>query len=196
MSIRMLQIPIALIALPVNRVYFQEAARRFSNGEDIGVFSFKLLKTNIKLAIIPISLLVIFGEPLFSLVFGNSWKDAGKYAAILGFYELFFFCASCLSGNFVIIGKQKINLIFSLISVGLNVGVFLLGILIFDRKIEIILIAFIVVNVLYYLINQGLFLCMTGVRLADYLFFALRYVFAPMLMALFLRNILYYFQIL
>ena len=67
MALKVLSLPTSLLATPVNRVYFQEASQRYNRGEDIGEFSFKILKANIKIAIIPISILIIFGEWIFAL---------------------------------------------------------------------------------------------------------------------------------
>ena len=111
MALKILSLPVTLLAAPVNRVYFQEASQRYNRGEDIGEFSFNILKANIKLAIVPISLLIVFGEWIFALFLGEQWREAGTYAAIISIYQLMQFCSSCLSGDYVIIGKNNWNLI-------------------------------------------------------------------------------------
>ena len=70
MALKVLSLPTTLLATPVNRVYFQEASQRYNRGEDIGEFSFNILKANIKIAMIPIAVLIVFGEWIFALFLG------------------------------------------------------------------------------------------------------------------------------
>lgn len=116
MAMRILTLPSTLLATPINRVFFQEASARHSRGENIGEFCYKILATNIKLAIIPIVILIVLGEPIFAIFLGEQWREAGAYAAILGVYQMMLFCTTCLSGDFVIIKKNHWNLISSVAS--------------------------------------------------------------------------------
>jgi len=107
MAMRILSLPCTLLATPVNRVFFQEASARYNRGENIGEFCYKILATNIKLATVPIVILILLGKPIFAIFLGEQWREAGFYAAILGVYQMMLFCASCLSGHFVIIKKNE-----------------------------------------------------------------------------------------
>lgn len=121
MAMRILTLPSTLLATPINRVFFQEASARHNRGENIGEFCYSILATNIKVAVLPIMALIILGEPIFAIFLGDQWREAGYYAAILGVYQMMLFCASCLSGHFVIIGKSNWNLISSLAALALCV---------------------------------------------------------------------------
>ena len=114
MAMRILSLPTILLQTHVIRVYFQEASQRYKNVEDIGEFSIKILKTNIKLAIIPLSLLMIFGEYIFAIFLSEQWREAGTYAAVIGMHQLMLFCNNCLSGG-LIIGKTRINLYVAIV---------------------------------------------------------------------------------
>ena len=124
MAMRILALPSTLLATPINRVFFQEASERYNRGENIGDFCYKILSTNIKIAVIPISILILFGEPIFAIFLGEQWKEAGFYAAIMGVYQMMLFCASCLSGHFVIIKKSHWNLISAIAGLVLCVSLF------------------------------------------------------------------------
>ena len=126
MALRILSLPTTLLATPVNRVFYQEATQRYNRGENIGHFAYKILETNIKIAIIPISILMIFGRQIFRVFLGQQWTAAGDFASIMGIYQLLVFCDHCLSGNFVIIGKNSWNLFFSFITLLLNVALFVI----------------------------------------------------------------------
>lgn len=124
MSMKILTLPSTLLATPINRVFFQEASARHNRGENIGEFCYKILAANIKLAIVPIVILILLGEPIFAIFLGEQWREAGQYAALLGVYQMMQFCSACLSGDFVIIKKNQWNLISSAASLVLCLSLF------------------------------------------------------------------------
>lgn len=180
MALKVLSLPTSLLATPVNRVYFQEASQRYNRGEDIGEFSFKILKANIKIAIIPISILIIFGEWIFALFLGEQWREAGTYAAILGVSQIFSFCAGCLSGCFVIVNRNQLNLADAVFTLLYNAG--LAGFMLLhvpDVYVWVWIIC--ILNVIRVLLLQGVFLKITGVAVQRYLLFILCYVILPLI---------------
>ncbi len=186
MCMSILGIPVRFLSSPVNRVYYQEAASRYNAGEPIGEFSYKILTANIKTAIIPIALLMIFGEPLFVFFLGAQWQQAGSFAAILGLYQLVVFCSTCLSGNFVIIGKQKLNLFFSVLGIVLNLLAFGVGFFAFGNVYHV-LVLFALAGTLYKLADLGLFLYYTGISFGRFLRFVFLYIVCPIAAALLVR---------
>lgn len=186
MCMGILGIPIRFLSSPVNRVYYQEATSRYNAGEPIGEFSYKILTANIKTAIIPIALLMIFGEPLFVFILGAQWEQAGSFAAILGLYQLVVFCSTCLSGNFVIIGKQQLNLVFSVLGIVLNLLAFGIGFFAFGN-VYLVLVLFALSGTLYKLADIGLFLYYTGIRFGRFLRFVLFYIACPVVVSLLVR---------
>lgn len=189
MCMTILGIPSNFLATPVNRVYYQEATARYNAGLDIGEFSYKILEKNIKIAIIPIMLLTIFGEWIFVFVLGSKWELAGSFASILGVYQLVLFCSMCLSGNYVIIGKQHLNLIFAIIFIILNVLAFVLGYYVFGN-IYSVLIFFAIAGTVYSLFDIGLFLYYTGVRMPRFIKFILYYIISPTAFSVLVRMLI------
>lgn len=183
MTNRIMSMPISLLATPINRVYFQEASRRYQKGEDIAEFGFKIMESNIKIAIIPIAFLMIFGRWVFSLFLGNQWAEAGSYAAMLGIYFLVTFCVSCLAGSFVIIGKSSWNLICSVVNVGIGILLYII-VRVFP---EITTMAFLFIMALLFtaerVIEEGVFFVHMGLELRRYLLFVLKYIFIPFIAA-------------
>ncbi|BDF34558.1 hypothetical protein CE91St62_26210 [Lachnospiraceae bacterium] len=116
MACKILSVPVTLLATPVNRVYYREAADRYSRGEDIGSLCFDMVEKNIKLAVIPIGILVVAGKQIVEFVLGPAWAVSGVYITALGFLYLLKYCSACISGTFVIVEKQKLALICSIYS--------------------------------------------------------------------------------
>lgn len=186
MCLTILGLPSKLLAAPINNVYFREATERYNNGQNIGEFSFRILVTNIKIAIIPICILATFGEQLFSFVLGERWLQAGSFASILCIYQLVLFCSSCLSGRFVIIGRQKLNLYFSIASICLNLIVFGMGFYVFGDICRV-LIFFVIAGTLFELTNIGMFLYLTGFKYSSFLKFVCLYIAIPSTIALLIK---------
>lgn len=180
MAMRILSLPLTLLATPINRVYYQEANQRYNNGQDIGEFSFKILKTNIKVAIIPIAVLIIFGEWVFAIFLGEKWREAGAFAAILGIYQLIMFCSSCLSGGFIIIRKNKINLCVALYNLFSTVIVYLISYM-YISNVYITLWLMSILSIVGVIVSQGIFFFMTGIKVSTYGKFVLTYIFIPVL---------------
>lgn len=188
-TMRCLDIPTALLAAPINRVYYRDACAKYAEGQKIGEFTFNILKASIKLAIIPITILMVFGEPLFAFIFGEKWRLAGAYAEVLGVYSLVAFCSACISGGFVITGKQKYNLLLSVVSILANAAAFIFGNLFFGDAYTV-LIFFAVTNIVIELGFIGWFVCSAGVHIKKYLKFVIQYIFIPSVSAIIIKILL------
>lgn len=183
MTDKIMSMPITMLATPINRVYYQEASRRYQNGDDIAEFGFKIMETNIKIAIIPISILMIFGRWIFAFVLGSQWEQSGVFAAVLGIYFLMAFCVSCLSGSFVIIGKSSWNLVCAVINV--LIGVLLFVIVKLFPNISALTFLFIMASAftLERIVEEGFFFVYMGLKLKRYLVFILRFIIIPFILA-------------
>lgn len=183
MALRVLSLPSSLLATPINRVYFQEASRRYNQGENIGEFSFKILETNIKTAIVPILILVIFGKQIFSVFLGEQWRTAGAYAAVLGIYQLMLFCINCLSGDFVIIKKNSWNLLSSIITLVINVSLLILCKSILNLTAFGFLIVLSGVMTMKMIGAQAIFFYFLKFSLKRYFIFILKFIILPFIIS-------------
>ena len=178
MARKILSLPSLLLSTPINRVYYQEASQRYNRGENIGAFSFGILQTNIKLALGPILLLILFGESLFSVFLGEQWRQAGTFAAVLGLYQLMLFCRDCLSGAPTIIRQNRINLYDAVVSLILNAVFFWAAWRYIGRPLTILALLS-AADTVRILVFQGIFLKLSGFKVSVYLSFVLRCVFLP-----------------
>ena len=179
MAMRILALPSTLLATPINRVVFQEASARYNRGENIGEFCYKILATNIKVAILPIMALIILGEPIFAIFLGEQWREAGYYAAILGVYQMMLFCASCLSGHFVIIGKSNWNLISSLVALALCMLLYGICRVSGNVSITLYLAALSILMTLKIIADQAVLFLYLKYGLKKYLLLVLRWILLP-----------------
>lgn len=190
MALKILSLPVTLLATPVNRVYFQEASQRYNRGEDIGEFSFKILETNIKIAILPISLLIILGEWIFAIFLGEQWREAGSFAAVIGMHQLILFCSNCLSGYFVIIKKNLWELFFSIATLALNILLVIVA-WYFHIPVMVFLMILSALQTVSILLSQMAFFHHTGFDIKRYLMFAAKYIAIPVVLSFGIKLLLF-----
>ena len=109
---RVLMLPIALLGESMMEVFRNRAIEDL---KEHGTCRPVFLKTLLSLAIIglpPTLLLMLFGREIFAFVFGEDWREAGHYAAILAPMALFRLSCAPLSG--VLFIREKLNLILLL----------------------------------------------------------------------------------
>jgi O-antigen/teichoic acid export membrane protein len=119
--------PGSLISASIRPVFYQKAATLFNEGRDL----FKLaLKTTLGLAfvgIIPFGTIIIFGDDLFSFVFGEEWRTAGVYASWLSLWVYCMFCNSPAISLTLVLNIQKQSLIFETIIMSTRIIVIAIG---------------------------------------------------------------------
>ena len=112
---RVLMMPIALLGESMMEVFRNRALEDLKqHGTCRPVF----VQTLLSLVIIgfpPALLLMIFGQEIFAFVFGEDWREAGRYAAILAPMALFRLVCAPLGG--VLFIREKLKLVLLLQSI-------------------------------------------------------------------------------
>ena len=178
MTNRILSLPVTLLATSVSRIYFREASERYRKGQDVGEFSFRILQANIKIAILPICILMIFGEQLFALFLGEKWREAGTFASVLGLYYLLKFCQNCLTTGFIVIRRNRNSLHVTLLSLALNLLLYLI-VCHFQPDIIVCMLLLSLFNGCNVIFEHGYFFWLTGFPLSRYFRFLLVYIALP-----------------
>lgn len=104
---RVLQMPMRLIILPVSHVFFAEASERWRKNEPLyPLVRRTALRTALFAAPVPI-VLMICGPWLFSLVFTDIWREAGVFAQLMSVWVFFDLIRAPLVQVASIIGRQR-----------------------------------------------------------------------------------------
>ncbi len=80
---RVLGRPISLFGQHLYTVFYQHSADEARRGASVGVLVERILPVLFVLLLVPFALITIWGPDLFALTFGQPWREAGMYAAIL-----------------------------------------------------------------------------------------------------------------
>lgn len=155
-TMRVLRTPLLFIGRSVSQVFYQKAAETYNAGEDIHTMVKKVI---IRLALIglPIFGLLFLTAPfVFSLFFGEKWRQAGVYTQILAPWLYFNFISSSLSQLPLLVNEQKMNFVIGFFYYILLVICIFAGYWMKDIKIGFILVSifmsvYIIFTLLWYL---------------------------------------------
>lgn len=139
LTMRVLQAPIGLIGGSTREIFYQKASKLYSNRENFFELHFKTTITLLKLFIVPTVIIFLFGEEIYSFIFGLKWIEAGKYSEILIFWILFTFINSPSIVSFSILNLQKKQMYIEILSVGLRFGSIFIGYYYFNSEMISIL---------------------------------------------------------
>lgn len=115
-GMRVIQIPASLIGASISQIFLKTGNEKKYEKK---LYQYcittakKLLKYSVPVAIG----LLLFGKPIFHLLFGDQWDIAGIYTQILAPWVLLWFVSSPLSAVYTICQKQNTFLIISILNI-------------------------------------------------------------------------------
>ncbi len=116
--------PLQIIGNSVGQVFFQKASTTYHQTGDVYPISKKTTLLLFSIGLPFAVLIFLWGETIFSLVFGPSWVEAGKFSKILIAWLLLSFVASPLGFIPLILKKQKQFFYFSVLTATIPILVF------------------------------------------------------------------------
>src|SRR5690606_21515153 len=137
---KVLNAPMTIMGSAIGQVFFQKAAEHKDDSEELREITWGLDKTLLWVGVLPLCVILVFGEGIFGWVFGAEWTVAGKYAQMLSVWVLFVFISSPLSNLFFVQEKQKQALALQAVIFGSRFIVLLLCVLLrFDAHLTVLL---------------------------------------------------------
>ncbi len=127
LSHRFISMPMSLIGGSIGQVFYQKASSIKHDRLALKTLTLKTYKKLFNLGVIPFGIITIYGDYLFSFVFGSEWIIAGEYAQILSVWILFLFIHSPITSLFNILERQKEFLYINSIVLGTRVVVIFIG---------------------------------------------------------------------
>jgi len=97
LTIRVLNAPLIFISTSISQVLIAKVAELIRNNHSVVSFVLKIMMALVGISILPFIIITNFGEELFELIFGPSWRKAGSYAEILILAILIRFVVSTIS---------------------------------------------------------------------------------------------------
>jgi O-antigen/teichoic acid export membrane protein len=114
-SHRYLSIPVQLTSISIGSVYVQKAQSLKKFPQELALLTFELFRKQFLLAIIPFTVLALWGNAIFSLVFGAEWEFSGTLGQLIAPWLFAVFIGSPLATILVVMEKQKVSMIFNIV---------------------------------------------------------------------------------
>lgn len=127
LTIRVLQAPVSLIGMSTREVFYQKASRLYANKESFLKLYEKTTLGLLKIIIVPTFIIYLFGEELYSILFGTEWNIAGIYSETLIFWILLAFINSPSIMAYSILNLQKVQMYLEFFSVILRFSSIYIG---------------------------------------------------------------------
>lgn len=107
MTMKVLSVPTALVSFSLSQVLFQKLSESYNHNISLKPIISSAAKKLMMIGIAPYLIILIFGNPLFHLIFGKIWGEAGTYAQIIALSCFVSFIVSPLSLTLAITQKLK-----------------------------------------------------------------------------------------
>lgn len=159
----LLNLPANILAGAMAPVFLQKASETLRrNPQDLARIVRSLADRLFFTALVPIVLLMVFGDYIFTFVLGDQWSSSGSMASYMGLYFLFLILNYPLVAIYRILEKERLSLLTTLLGLLLAVLALAVGTVYGDFMVCIAL--FSAASVIYYLINIYLILALSGIR--------------------------------
>lgn len=114
---QVVNMPMNILGGAISEVFFQKVseAKNGKHPEEIKTIVEEVYDKLILLGVLPMLLLLILGEKLFTFAFGINWYISGTYVKILIPWIFLVFLSSPISTLYMIFDKQRVWLTFSII---------------------------------------------------------------------------------
>jgi O-antigen/teichoic acid export membrane protein len=133
--------PSRFIGQVVGEVYYRRASEFNTHNKDLSEITFNTFKVLFMIGIIPFTIIMLWGQEIFSFVFSKEWESSGRIAAYLSPWLLFVFAGSPISFIFLIKQKLRLSFFVNLLLLIIRFGALVIGSLIL-RNLEITIILF------------------------------------------------------
>ncbi|WP_347548515.1 oligosaccharide flippase family protein [Pseudalkalibacillus hwajinpoensis] len=125
-SMRVLGMPITLLANSLGKVFFQRVSELNRKGEQVGEFTLLSLEKAMKISFIPIVMMLSLGDLVTALLFGEDYIVSGNILRVMTLYGFFLFLSMSVNGVAIVIDKQKYLLVSGFFQIlGISSGVWL-----------------------------------------------------------------------
>jgi len=122
----MINLPIVLVGSSVAKVYYAEIARYGrSQPAEIRRLTMSVMRKMLLVGLLPIGPIIVAGPPLFSLIFGPQWHDAGIYARWLSVVILGKFVSMPVMHCLDVFERQGMQVMLNVIRMVLITAVFM-----------------------------------------------------------------------
>jgi len=120
-------LPMSMLSLAIGQVFFERIARIRSQKENASQMAHQLANTLFFIGIIPVIVMLVWGDQIAPLILGNQWEETGVFIQIMILFYFTMFLTSSFSSAFETYQKLKFQLGYNLIFLICTFGALYLG---------------------------------------------------------------------
>jgi O-antigen/teichoic acid export membrane protein len=120
-------LPMSMLSLAIGQVFFERIARIRSQKENASQMAHRLANTLFLIGIIPVIVMLVWGDQIAPLILGNQWEETGVFIQIMILFYFTMFLTSSFSSAFETYQKLKFQLGYNLIFLICTFGALYLG---------------------------------------------------------------------
>jgi len=125
--IRLFNSPLSLVAGSLGQVYYQKAVEMKNTGRRVFTLYMKTTTRLFLGLVVPVIIVMLWGDNVFGYIFGNEWTEAGNILVIFTLYYAVRFVVSSQSSLLLVFKKLNIEVLFNAIALVLQVGSLVIG---------------------------------------------------------------------
>lgn len=110
-----MKIPLSVVGQAMGQVFFNRISEYANLGKSAVPLITKTSSTLFLLSIVPFTIIFLFGDQIFGLVFGHQWRLAGEFSELLVPYLFLNFILSPMSSLPLVFGRQIQGLFIAII---------------------------------------------------------------------------------
>ncbi|MDG2454376.1 MAG: oligosaccharide flippase family protein, partial [Bacteroidia bacterium] len=103
-------LPMSMLAMALGQVFFERIARLKEEKESASQMAHELVNIMFGVAVIPVCILVVWGDKIAPFVLGAQWEESGVYIQITILFYFAMFMTSSFSSAFATYDKLKMQL--------------------------------------------------------------------------------------
>lgn len=155
LSSRVINVPNSLLSSAIRPVFFQSGA---SVGLEVLEGRLKTLLYAISICAIPFWVLFLFhAETLFALFFGEVWRGAGIYAAVLSAPIIPRMLGNWMDRSFDVLGRQRLLFKMDFVSSVIVIGVFTLVMVVLENILLAIVLQSLILTIYHFYLLHVIF---------------------------------------
>lgn len=124
---RYLSLPVQLTTVSIGSVYVQKAQTLLNEREALRELTDSLFRKQFLLAIVPFSIMGLWGEKIFQILLGSEWAYAGYLGALITPWLFMVYIGAPLATILIVMEKQKVSMYFNFTMLLLRAAVLLAG---------------------------------------------------------------------
>jgi len=125
---RYFSIPVQLFSQSIAQVYVKEVGTLKENRNELSRLSYALFRRQVYFSLPPFTVLAIWGEEIFRVLFGPDWSFAGQLAQYIAPWLFAVAVSSPLSSILTAMEKQRESLLFNILLICFRTTALLIGI--------------------------------------------------------------------